>query len=110
MLPNIQAVYISNGGEYHGWLDLNRFLASPEPIDHWQVLYCLMFCGRLVFQDIHFQCTDPLRLRGWLEQWLKTPVGRKLKQSYVQNFKVPGAPAIQLTCMVVPDQREIWLF
>lgn len=110
MLPNIQAVYISDGKEYQGWLDLNRFLASPEPIDHWQIIYCLLFCERIVFQNIHFQCMKPIDLRNWLHEWLKTPVGQSLRKSYTRKLVSPGQGSVQICGVGVPHQGDVWMF
>ena len=90
MLPNIPAVHVDDGLEYSGWLDLNKFLADPDSLEHWQVLYCLLWHQEFLYQGVRMVCPKPQLLRNWLQRWADSPVGKKMAEHHMMQIPLQG--------------------
>jgi hypothetical protein len=101
-IPDIPAVYIDDGQEYSGWLNLNKFLADENSMEHWQVLYCLLWHQQFTYQGAEFTCPKPQLLRSWLQRWMESPVGKKLIRHYLQQTPLAG-----LHPMLPPDANQL---
>lgn len=102
MPENIPAVWITDGGEHSGWMDLNKFLEGEELVEHWQVLYCLLICSELVYQGVRMHCQQPFELAEWLEGWSRTPYAKIAGGEYAETHLPLG-----LHPMVPPSRRQL---
>lgn len=96
MPQNVPAVWISNNSPHSGWMDLNRFLASGDVVERWQVLYCLTMCRDLVYLDVRMQCSDHVALQDWMREWENTDWAQQIGVAYCELYLPPGFHPMQL--------------
>jgi hypothetical protein len=102
MRDNIPVVWISDGKEHAGWMDLNKFLSDEELVEHWQVLYCLLICSELTYQNVAMKCVEPMQLRDWMQDWEYTKQVRQAVLKYSQNYLPPN-----LLPVATPSARQL---